>query len=219
MNNNKWLYEVRKNITSQYGEDGIIEEIFKKLNVVSGCLVDVGCGGKHHSNTWSLIKKGWTGILIDSDEKRLNELRKEYYTYKCELVCIEVGPYMLGGILRKFDIIDIDFLSIDIDGDDYHVWESFNSYYPTVVLIEFNPCSKYIDYLQPIGGHGGCSLSMLIKLGKRKGYELISATEINAFFVKKEFFDIFEIKDNTIEELFIVSDKGYGRDKTDYSVK
>ena len=40
-----------------------------------------------------------------------------------------------------------------------------------------------------------------IELGKRKGYELIATTPLNAFFVVKEQFDQFHIEDNDIDAM------------------
>jgi len=108
-------------------------------------------------------------------------------------------------------------INIDIDGNDYYVWESLTKYAPTVVLIEFNPVIKLDDYLQPVNGRGGSSLSALARLGKAKGYELIATTALNAFFVKKNLYDKFAIIDNSASELFTDSNDSYGRDSTKYA--
>jgi hypothetical protein len=41
----------------------------------------------------------------------------------------------------------------------------------------------------------------LVKLGKKKGYELITTTLANAFFVEKEIFNFFGLTDNSVEVL------------------
>ena len=209
---NKWLYQYKKKITSQFGEDGILEKIFEVLGIDKGFVVDVGAGNLHNSNSWELMNKGWSGLFIDADKNRLRNLKRHLNSDRSEFINVKIEPGMLDDLCKS----DFDLLCLDIDGNDYYVWESLR-HTPKVVLIEFNPCIKFNDYLQEKDGKGGCSLSMLIKLGKTKGYELVSATEINAFFVRKEFFSKFGIEDNSVETLFVNSDKGYGRDKTDYS--
>lgn len=72
-------------------------------------------------------------------------------------------------------------------------------YDPKVVMIEFNPSmSADIEFVQlrDIKVNHGSSLLSLTKLGKQKGYELVATTDINAFFVKKNYFELFGIKDN-----------------------
>lgn len=217
---NNWLSEHKKDIASQRGEDGIIEKIFIVLGVDHGWCVDVGAYGRTNSNTYNLIAKGWSGILIETDEERIQELKKVYSQNNAYYVHAHVEPEgtkSLDNLLKKTRLPkEFEMVSIDIDGNDYYIWESLKTYAPTVVAIEFNPVIKLDDYLQPINGKGGSSLSVLVKLGKSKGYELIATTSINAFFVKKSLFNKFGIKDNSTKELFTDSNDSYGRDTTKY---
>src|SRR5207302_7194236 len=95
--------------------------------------------------------------------------------------------------------------SIDIDGNDYHVWEKISDYEPKVVCIEFNPTvPAEVDFVQHADPHlkQGASLLALSRLGKAKGYELISVLTSNAFFVKAEYFPRFGIEDNSPQALW-----------------
>jgi predicted O-methyltransferase YrrM len=219
MKPNNWLSQYKKNITSQLGEDGILEKIFEVIGVDRGWCVDVGACDVPLSNTYVLVKKGWSGIFIEMVEDRAEKLKGVYRENAGSLVINKKvepsGEDSLDNILKETSLPkEFDFLSIDIDGNDYHVWDSLKNYTPKVVVIEFNPVIKMDDYLQPIDGRGGASLSYMIKLGKAKGYELVSTTPFNAFFVKAEFFDKFGITDNSIKELFTDSDYVYGKDRT-----
>ncbi len=92
-------------------------------------------------------------------------------------------------------------LSIDIDGNDYYIWESIKDYDPKVDIIEFNQAiPSDIEFVQKkdFTLHQGNSLLSLIKLGKLKGYELVATSFCNAIFVKSDLFDLFEIADNRI---------------------
>lgn len=218
---NNWLSDYKRKYASQRGEDGILEKIFEVLGTSQGWYVDVGAQGLDHSNTYNLFKKGWSGILIDADETCFQDLLKTYQGSKafCMHERVEpTGEKSLDNLLAKTRLpAGFDLLDIDIDGNDYYVWESLIKYIPTVVLIEFNPIIKLDDYRQPVNGQGGSSLSVLTKLGKTKGYELVATTTINAFFVKRNLFDKFKIKDNSVAELFTNSNDSYGRDRTNYT--
>lgn len=98
-----------------------------------------------------------------------------------------------------------DVISIDIDGNDWHVWNSLIKHRPRVVIIEFNPrIPNDVSFVQAANFEvsEGCSLLSLIELGKSKEYELICANVLNAIFVVKEEFDKFGIEDNSIDAMY-----------------
>ena len=103
-------------------------------------------------------------------------------------------------ISRTFDL-----LSIDIDGNDYHVWNDLRNYQPKVVVIEINPSiPNNIHFVQERNQtvKQGSSLLAFQGLGMEKGYELVECTLINAFFVKRELYPLFDIEDNTLESIY-----------------
>jgi hypothetical protein len=218
---NNWLYDFRAKVVSQNGEDGILKKIFEVLEVKEGWLVDVGASRIKHSNTYNLIKfKGWSGVTLEKSKDGFRRIKRTYRGNKVDCIFAAVGvgeSDKLDILLKRTPLsVKFDLLNIDIDGNDFYVWESLKEYDPTVVVIEFNPVLKLGEYLQTYDGKGGSSLSTLVALGKRKGYELISCVGANAFFVKKEFFGRFEIKDNSPKEIFVDCGGMYGKDKTIY---
>ena len=212
---NNWLCDYRSNVTSQSGEDGVIEKIFELIGTDSKWCVEFGAGsGKKGNNTWSLImKEGWSGVLIEAERALFDDLQKRYQDnggVECINAIVEPsGKNSLDNLLGKTKIPkSFDFLSIDIDGFDYQVWQSLKNYQPRVVMIEVNPNIPIdVDFVQPedIGAHGGSSLSTTTKLAKEKGYELVYAHRTNAVYVRKEFFEKFDIQNNSPAE--IVCDK------------
>ena len=97
-------------------------------------------------------------------------------------------------------------LSIDIDGNDYHIWESLKKFSAQLVVIEFNPTvPNDVIFVQDTSPqvNQGCSLLALIHLAKEKGYELVCATAFNAFFVKADKYAMFGIDDNSINTMYI----------------
>ena len=163
------------------------------------------------------------GYLIESDARRASILRRKTHRHNHNVEIlnkkVEVSSEnSLDNLLKTTKLPnDFDLLSIDVDGNDYHIWNSLKDFFPKIVVIEINPVLKLFNYVQPIDGVGGASLTNLTNIGKNKGYELISATELNAFFVKREYFDKFNIKDNSPKAIFVDSDSSYGGDRTNYS--
>ena len=210
LNENQWLLRHAKNTHSQSGEDGIFQKIFEVIPPANRWCVEFGAwDGKHFSNTYHLMQQGWAGVFVEADPARFQDLLKTYqgnaraHCLNC-FVTFE-GENSLQNLLKQTPIPkDFDLLSIDIDGNDYHVWESFNDYQPRVVVIEFNPTiPSEVEFVQPRDmsiQQGNAPLS-LIKLGKQKGYELVCLTQFNAIFVKAVLFEAFHITNNDITRL------------------
>lgn len=187
----KDLKEFAKNVYSQNGEDGIIEEILKRLNIGRfGVCCEFGAwDGINFSNTYSLVEKGWDAIYIESDFERHEELKKtavkHYPRIHTVLGMVEPeGENSLDNILSKFER-QIDVLSIDVDGIDYWIWKEFKNYHPKIVIIEVNssvppPIEQTHDET-----HQGSSFTSMLKLGNEKGYDLVCHTG-NMIFVRKD---------------------------------
>jgi len=184
-----------KKITSQDGEDGIIEAIFDKLEITKGWCVEFGAwDGKHLSNTWNLwFNKGWNAVLIEGDQKRVKQLEEnisEYPNVECLNCFVSYeGKNKLDNLLLRVDIPkEFDLLSIDVDGDDYHIWKALVKYFPKVVIIEYNPTiMPGIDLIDLQGERNfGSSALALTNLAAEKGYCLIGCTSTNMVFVKNE---------------------------------
>lgn len=216
---NDWLLDYRKKVTSQFGEDGIIEKIFKVIGEKNKWCVELGAlNGVHDSNVRDLLHhKGWSGVLIEADITNYKRLQALYWGKKnvvCvnEFVSFEEG-HSLDAIFANTQIPrEFDLLSLDIDGNEYHLWESLVDYSPRVMIVEFNPSiPNDIDFVQPrdMAVFQGSSLLALVRIGMQKGYELASVVGVNAIFVKKDLFPLFEIKDNSPESLY--------RDKSAYT--
>lgn len=207
----RWLLEHSRNVYSQCGEDGIIEKVLELIPDTDRWCVEFGAwDGRHMSNTCRLTEEcGYSAVLIEGSESKAESL-KAHYAGNARIHPIHrfVGYSAsdnLDSILSTTPIpVDFDVLSIDIDGNDFHVWQATERYRPKIVLIEFNPTiPTEVDFVQEASPHvtQGCSLLALVRLGKAKGYELVSVTLCNAIFVKREYFAAFGIADNRPEVL------------------
>jgi hypothetical protein len=114
-----------------------------------------------------------------------------------------VRPGDLDGILARTAVPpDFAVLSIDVDGDDWHIWRALSDYRPALVVVEFNPTiPPDVDFVQPVGVHQGSSLRAFVRLGREKGYDLVAAVG-NAFFVRTDLFAALGIDDNSIEAVW-----------------
>lgn len=205
------LLSYGRNGTSEHGEDGIIEKIFQVIGEESRWCVDLGAlNGTHGSNVWHLLKeRGWSGVLIEADRTYFEKLQKEYVGVK-NAHCLNAfvsfhGEDSLDKIFARTPLPHVfDLFSLDIDGNEYHLWESLEEYRPRVMVVEFNPSiPNDVLFIQPrdMEIFQGSSLRALVELGKHKGYELVAANDVNAFFVLKELFPKFHIADNSIDAL------------------
>lgn len=208
---NTWLMDYSKNVTSQHGEDGIIEKILEIIGEADKWCVEFGSwDGMFCSNTYRLIKdKGYSAILIEGSAKRFKVLLENFKSND-NVNCLNrfVGfekKNSLDTIFAETNIPkNFDLLSIDIDGNDYHVWDAMNQYQPKVVVIEFNPTiSKTVEFIQPkdMSISQGSSCLSLTKLAKDKGYELVCCTTGNAIYVDRKYFPKFGIENNDVETM------------------
>ncbi len=210
LNEDQWLLRHAENTWSQSGEDGIFSKLFEVISTANRWCVEFGAwDGKKYSNTHHLMQQDWSGVFVEADSARFQDLTKTYqgnpkaHCLNC-FVTFD-GENSLENLLKRTGIPkDFDLLSIDIDGNDYHVWESFREYQPRVVVIEFNPTiPSDVEFIQPrdMGIQQGSAPLSLIKLGKAKGYELVCMTELNAIFVTASLFASFHISNNDITRL------------------
>lgn len=189
------LQALGKKVTSQNGEDGVIEAIFTDIPPRSKYFVEFGVGPNWQDpeyenglegNCVLLRKSGWRGLFMDGGNHPPEyEIKKEYVT-----------PLNINRLLRKYSVPhDLDVLSIDVDGQDFWIWMACQLH-PTLVIIEYNPNWADINTAVTIEfdlshkwdgtKYFGASLGAMAKLGSDKGYVLVHANGVNAFFVAAE---------------------------------
>lgn len=186
--------QYRKNIYSQNGEDGILQELLRRLNISQGWVCEFGAwDGIQYSNTFSLVKDGnYNAVYIEAREDYFEDLLKTCSLYPNitpirRMVAYE-GEDTLDSILSETPIPeDFDILSIDIDSYDYQVWRSVEVYKPKIVVIEINSTVSPVDgtHIHGVDGKEGTGFLPMIQLGKEKGYTLICHTG-NLIFVRND---------------------------------
>ena len=178
------LTQYRSNIYSQNGEDGVLAELCARLNIHSGAFVEFGAwDGKHLSNCYRLLEEGWSGVYIEGDTRRFQELKANMAPFHDRITIMNAyvstdGEFRLDQLLSNTPLDrDFEILSIDIDSHDWQVWESLREYRPKIVVIEIN---SHI----PVGIHQihngataiGSSFTSTVQLGRNKGYTPVCHT-------------------------------------------
>lgn len=187
---------------SQHDEDGMLQEIFKRIGVTNRIFVEFGVGDGTENNTLYLLLSGWRGLWIDSSEINAASIHRQFspflQTEQLTFVRGFVDRDTINGMIHKAGRSgEIDLLSIDIDGNDYWVWDAISIIQPRAVVIEYNavfrpPLALVAEYNKDFVWNGtsyyGASLKAMESLGSRKGYALVgcSLSGINAFFVKHD---------------------------------
>lgn len=206
-NLNRYEYE----ILSQCGEDGILEEIFKRIGITNRFFVEFGAGNGLQNSTASLLLNNWTGAWIEGDHTSGETIRHKFAQLLLRHRLRYTEAFITAeNIEELFGTLEVpetfDCMSVDIDGNDYWVWKAITHYRPRVVICEYN--GRYggtipwvMKYNPNHSWNGSCyygaSLKALEKLGASKGYVLVGCNlaGVNAFFVQEEL----------VKDLFIAS--------------
>ena len=190
-------------VYSENDEDGIIQEIFKRIGVTNQVFVEFGVQDGLESNGHFLLFNGWKGLWIEGDKKYYKRLQKHFSKPLSTGALTAINAFITTDNINKLIGKDgningeIDLLSIDIDGNDYWIWKAIDCIQPRVVVIEYNakfppPFEWVMEYDPKHIWDGsdkyGASLKSLELLGKDLGYCLVGTNSngVNAFFVKKE---------------------------------
>ena len=235
-NNKKYSESDRLNkyefsVYSQGGDDGIIHEIFRRIGTTNKMFVEFGVGDGLQNNTANLLLSGWSGLWIDGSTDYFNKIKnnlKNYLDNKLVVINSMVYPDNVEKLFTDNKVKkDIDFLSIDIDGNDYWVWKSIVNFSPRVVVLEYNASygphisitqKYYKDYFWKRTNFYGSSLSGLNNLAKEKGYSLVACSFLgnNAYFVRNDL--VFGKFNNTDPIYLYESHKPFLLQKTKYQI-
>ncbi|MDO8589679.1 MAG: hypothetical protein Q7R69_00165 [bacterium] len=185
-------------VYSKHGGDGILALIFSKIGMTNCIFVEVGVEDGTECNTANLSRNfGWNGLLIDANEEWVKRARDFYQEYKVKVAACLVTAENINQLLQDNGIGgEIDLLSIDIDGNDYWVWEAINVINPRVVVMEYNTAMGHRSLTIPYNParryqndfYYGASLRALSKLAIKKGYNLVACDShgLDAFFVRRD---------------------------------
>lgn len=199
------LADAELRVFSQWGEDGIIQYLLAQVGAPRPVFVEFGVQDYRESNTrFLLMQGGWSGLLIEGDGAAVAQIKASELVWRYDLrVCHAfVTRENIDSLIAGAGIAgEIALLSIDIDGNDYWVWEAITAVSPRIVVVEYNslfgaelPVSVPYDPGFTRGAahyshlYFGASLRALCGLGERKGYQFVGTNSAgnNAFFVRAD---------------------------------
>ena len=218
-------------VFSQFGEDGLIQFLIKNLNISSKTFIEFGVENYEEANTRFLLENNnWSGLIIDSSKENIEHIKNQNYFWKYNLKAIKefITKENINNMIKKnMSEVDIGILSIDIDGNDYWIWNEIEVIKPDIVIIEYNArlgskLSLTIPYKSNFNrmknsktNNYGASLNALNKLAEKKGYNLVGTNSNgnNAFFVHKDKIQNTKIKTKQPSQCFNLNSFSEDKDK------
>ena len=204
------LNKVELKCYSQNGEDGIIAEIVKRMALPSNSkFIEFGVGDGLECNSLQLLFRGWKGYWVDNADLAFNIKPSSRLKYFRSFITLENLNIIKSQI--KSDNFDIDFLSMDFDGNDAYLVESLKELKPKIICTEYNasivpPGLFCIDYKDDYVWSGddcfGASLQFFVNLLPEYKLVCCCLTGANAFFVRNDFAHLFFDVPNEIQHIY-----------------
>ncbi len=224
------LSDAEFKVFSQFGDDGIIQYLLRQLDIPCHTFIEFGVQNYTEANTrFLLMHDNWTGLVIDGSVDNIAAIKRDAIYWKHDLTAVHafVTKANINDIFRTHRFTgEIGLLSIDIDGNDYWVWEAIEVVAPIIVVAEYNSTFgknhaltvPYDPVFTREKAHysclfWGCSLKALCLLAERKGYDFVGSNSVgnNAFFVRTD--KIGNLKPLTAEAGYVPSKFRDSRDQ------
>jgi hypothetical protein len=224
------LGEAEFQVFSQWGDDGIIQYLLQQVPVAATAFIEFGVQDYRESNTrFLLVNDNWRGLVIDGSADYVAAIQADDISWRHDLTGVAhfITRENINSIIRDAGFAgDLGILSIDIDGNDYWVWEAIDVVDPAIVIIEYNAVfgagstvtvPYAADFMRtkahPSNLYWGASLGALYALAQRKGYVFAGCNSNgnNAYFVKKELSN--NIVALSLQEGFVLSRFRESRDR------
>jgi hypothetical protein len=195
-------------VYSQFEEDGIILYLLSMIGFKTRRVVEICAGnGEECMATNLILNHGFEGFLFDGDLSNV-EHAQEFFRNKKD--CLLQYPIVKQAWITAEDINatleqagcagEVDFLSLDIDGNEFWVWKAIRIIRPRLIVVETHnviPSDKSItipyrpdfDYHKgPAEDFRSVSLLAMVRLCRQRGYRLIGAHRhgFNAFFLRND---------------------------------
>lgn len=199
------LDEVEFQVFSQRGEDGIIQYIISKIEIPNKIFIEFGVETYTESNTrFLLINNNWSGLVLDGSQQNIKFITSDFIYWKYDIVAKQsfITKDNINKLISDYTkTSDIGLLSVDIDGNDYWIWDEINVINPRIVICEYNSAfgaTKKVtvpykaDFVRSNEHYSelyfGASLAAFCHLAEQKGYDFIGTTSagVNAYFVRKD---------------------------------
>lgn len=200
-------------VFSQWGEDGIIDWLIERAAIPPRLhtFVEFGVESYSEANTRFLIEnRNWRGLIMDGDPMLAETLRRDhrYFRYDLSMKSAFITRENINDLIIEAGFAgEIGLLSIDVDGNDYWIWEAIEAIRPVICICEYNavfgdlhPVSIPYDpkfmcgQTQSSRLYFGASIAALSSLAARKGYRFLGTTLAgnDAFFIREDYASPFD---------------------------
>jgi hypothetical protein len=197
------LEEAEFQVFSQWGEDGILQFLVRKVGIeIQPSFIEFGVETFTEANCrFLLMTKLWRGLVIDGSEKNIEFIRNDTISWRYGLRSRHsfITAENINSIFKEEGFSGrVGVLSIDIDGNDYWVLKAINCVEADILVLEYNSIfgperSVTVPY-DPMfrrnekhysNLYWGASLQALTSLAKEKGYFLVGCNSQgnNAFYL------------------------------------
>lgn len=231
-NNSVDINDYEFKIFSQFGDDGIIQYLIKNIEIENETFIEFGVENYLESNTrFLLMNNNWRGFVMDGSESAIKFLHRQDWFWKYDLraKAVFIDKNNINDLLRETDFENIGLLHIDLDGNDYWIFESLDlsKLNPSIIIAEYNsvfgkeraisvPYDKDFDRTKAHYSNlfWGASLKALDYLAEQKGYALVSCNSAgnNAYFVRKDLLNE-KIQQKSVENSYVESKYRESRDE------
>lgn len=205
--------DIEFSVFSQWGDDGIINWLLENIPFKNNIFIEIGTEDYKESNTrFLMMKRNWSGYLIEANKLQSEKIKKQsiYWKYDLNIINAFIDRENVNNIIKKLNLPkEIGLLSLDIDGNDYWVWEQLNIIQPIIFICEYNAVfgdinqitTPYKKKFSRTSFHYsnlafGGSIKAFEKLSIQKGYVFLGTNSngVNAYFIKKKYFKYIKSK-------------------------
>lgn len=191
-------------VFSQHREDGIISHIIETAGITTNSCIEFGFGPSQNNCLNLVLNTHFEGLFMDGKTGNA-ELLQGYFQESgnpSRALKVFLTVENLNQVIEANGFMGpVGVLSIDVDGNDYWLWNAIDVVSPDLVVIEYNASfgpdkaitvpydPEFVRYDKHESGlYHGASLKALEILGRKKGYGLVGcdSSGVNAFFLKNE---------------------------------
>lgn len=217
------LKDVEFKIFSQFGDDGIIQWLIHNIDIDNEVFVEFGVENYKEANTkFLMFNNNWSGFVMDGSTENIENLKKQDYFWRYNLKAKDafITKENINDLLLEQNIeSNVGLLHIDLDGNDYYIFDEINCLSPNILILEYNSLFgiqreisvPYRDDFYRTKAHYsnlyfGASLKALHSLAYKKGFVFIGCNQAgnNAYFVRKDKVNP-KIKEVSLEEGYVES--------------
>ena len=199
------LAELEWKAFSQWGEDGILDWLIAQLPGIPESFVEFGVENYREANTRYLLQaRNWKGMVIDGSASHIADIQGQDLAWRHWLTAVNafITAENINELLKNAGFSgEIGLLSVDIDGNDYWVWEQITEVQPVLVVVEYNAVFGDLHAISTpydpafvrnqahySNQYFGASLPALNHLAEQKGYQFLGTNRhgVNAFYVRND---------------------------------